>query len=253
MRHIVRFVVTESGLGMALAFIAGAINAGGFLLVGRYTSHMSGIVSGIADDLVVGATELVIAGLAALLAFVAGAACSAMLINWGRRHPRHNPYALPLLLESLLLLLFGLLGGLVHAHAVLPTAVPLLCFMMGLQNATITKISGARIRTTHVTGIVTDIGIELGKLAYWNRHPSGPDAPFVRADRAKLRLLAKLLGSFSLGGLAGASGFAHLGFISALPLSLALLVLAQAMIRSGRERAEPGFERIAAAPAPPEA
>jgi uncharacterized membrane protein YoaK (UPF0700 family) len=40
----------------------------------------------------------------------------------------------------------------------------MLCFIMGLQNATVTKISGARIRTTHVTGMITDVGIELGKL-----------------------------------------------------------------------------------------
>jgi len=38
----------------------------------------------------------------------------------------------------------------------------LLCFIMGLQNAVITKISHAEIRTTHVTGLVTDVGIELG-------------------------------------------------------------------------------------------
>ncbi|MFX4396989.1 YoaK family protein, partial [Acinetobacter baumannii] len=61
-------------------------------------------------------------------------------------------------------------------------AVPLLCFIMGLQNAIITKVSQARIRTTHVTGITTDIGIELGKLAYWN--PGGGEGPpAVRADR----------------------------------------------------------------------
>ena len=65
----------------------------------------------------------------------------------------------------------------------------MLCFIMGLQNATVTKISGARIRTTHVTGMVTDVGIELGKLVYWNRDPIRSETLRVRADRPKLRLL----------------------------------------------------------------
>ncbi len=175
-------------LGMALTFIAGAINAGGFLAVGQYTSHMSGILSAMADHLALGAFGLTLLGLAAFPPFVLGAACSAMLINWGRRHGIGSRYAMPLMLEALLLLGFGILGWLAYpSSGFVAAAVPLLCFIMGLQNATITKISGARMRTTHVTGIVTDIGIELGKLAYWNRSRDLPEP--VRADRDKLRLL----------------------------------------------------------------
>ena len=68
-------------LGLVLTFVAGAINAGGFLAVGHYTSHMSGIFSALADNVVLGAFGLVVAGLSGLIAFVAGAACSAILIN----------------------------------------------------------------------------------------------------------------------------------------------------------------------------
>ena len=164
-------------LGMALTFVAGAINAGGFLVVGQYTSHMSGILSGVADNLALGSIRLVGFGLMAFLPFVAGAACSAMLINWGRRHHLGSRYAMPLMLEAFLLLGFGILGWLAHpSPAFVTLAVPLLCFIMGLQNATVTKISGARMRTTHVTGIVTDIGIELGKFLLLEPEPgqSGP-------------------------------------------------------------------------------
>jgi uncharacterized membrane protein YoaK (UPF0700 family) len=239
MRHFGRLALTEAGLGLALTFIAGAINAGGFLLVGRYTSHMSGIVAAMADDLALGATALVGAGLLVLCSFVAGAAVAAILVNWSRRHPGHGTHALPLMLEAVLLLLFGLLGGLVPKGAALALGVPLLCFLMGLQNATITKASGARIRTTHVTGVVTDLGIEIGKLLYWNRPSAGLAAPVVRADRARLRLLATLLLAFALGGLAGAFGFSRLGFISAVPLALGLLVLAGGLVRAERARTSP--------------
>ena len=215
----------DTQLGMALTFIAGAINAGGFLAVGHYTSHMSGIISAMADNLALGAMGVVIFGLAAFLPFVAGAACSAILINWGRRHHLSSRYALPLMLEAVLLLGFGLLGWWAYPSAALvSSAVPLLCFIMGLQNATVTKISGARMRTTHVTGIVTDIGIELGKLAYWNRSKNAAD--IVRADRDKLTLLSLLLASFFAGGVTGAMGFSHLGFLFSLPFAGLLIIVA---------------------------
>ncbi len=62
-------------LGLCLAFVAGAANAGGFLAVQQYTSHMTGIVSAMADNLALGATDLALAGFGALLSFVLGAMC----------------------------------------------------------------------------------------------------------------------------------------------------------------------------------
>lgn len=217
--------VADTLLGMALTFVAGAINAGGFLAVGQYTSHMSGIVSAMADNLALGSLAVAGLGLAAFLPFVVGAACSAMLINWGRRHHLGSRYAMPLMLEAFLLLGFGILGWLAHPSPVfVAVAVPLLCFIMGLQNATVTTISGSRMRTTHVTGIVTDIGIELGKLLYWNRNPHNPDR--ILADRGKLRLLVLLFTSFFIGGVTGAVGFSQVGFLFSLPFALLLLLLA---------------------------
>src|SRR5690606_28293092 len=137
-------------LAIALTIVAGAVNAGGMVAIGQYTSHMSGIVSAIADNLALGAMALAGAGIMALVSFTAGAAFSAWLINWGRRHPHGTLYALPLLLEAVLLAGFGIAGmALAGASGFACTAVVMLCFIMGLQNATITKVSGARMRTTH--------------------------------------------------------------------------------------------------------
>ena len=130
------------------------------------------------------------------------------------------------MLEATLLLCFGLLGSNLETHRMLfvPATVCLLCYVMGLQNAMITKVSKAEIRTTHVTGLVTDIGIELGKLFYWNVGATTGSA--VRADRQKLGLLGSLLLSFLAGGLTGAVGFKHLGFVSTVPIAIVLLTLA---------------------------
>ncbi|MDB5751305.1 MAG: hypothetical protein JWP65_1726 [Ramlibacter sp.] len=212
-------------LGAFLAFVAGATNAGGFLAVGHYTSHMTGLVSAIADHLVLGQLTLATAAAGAILAFTGGAMTTAILVNWGLRHQLHSAYGLPLLLESAALLVFGIFGASIALFAPLfiPLTVVLLCFIMGLQNAVITKISRAEIRTTHVTGLVTDIGIELGKLLYIN--PAGDPLP-VRANRERLRIHAVLVGCFFAGALAGALGFKHVGFVSTVPLAVGLWLLA---------------------------
>jgi len=221
-----RSEATNRRLGRALAFVAGAANAGGFFAVGQYTSHMSGIASSLADNLALGDVNLVAAGLSSLLSFLSGAATSAMLINWGRRRALNSRYAVPLLVEAFLLLLFGVIGSNLQTHRLLfvPASACLLCFVMGLQNAMITKISKAEIRTTHVTGLVTDIGIEVGKLLY--RNTGATPTNRVRADRQKLALLGSLMLAFLSGGLTGAEGFRHLGFVSTVPLAMVLVALA---------------------------
>jgi uncharacterized membrane protein YoaK (UPF0700 family) len=215
---------TNLRLGVTLAFVAGATNAGGFLAVGQYTSHMTGIVSSIADNLVLGNITIALAGLLALSAFVGGAMTTAWMVNWALRRQLQSAYARPLLLEALLLLVFGLFGTGINFFAGLfvPLTVLVLCFIMGLQNAVITKISHSEIRTTHVTGLITDLGIELGKLLYING--LNKDAP-VMANRKKLRLHIKLITSFFVGGLLGAVGFKAVGFITTVPLSVLLLML----------------------------
>jgi uncharacterized membrane protein YoaK (UPF0700 family) len=212
-------------LGALLAFIAGATNAGGLLAVGQYTSHMTGIVSGMADHLVLGDAKLVLIAFASLASFVGGAMTTAVLVNWSLRHRLHSAYALPLLLEAGALLLFGLLGASLNLATALlvPITVLLLCFLMGVQNAVISKISRAEIRTTHVTGLVTDLGIELGKLVYVNRRPGEPR---VRADRGRMRTQGLLIGLFFGGGIVGAFGFQFAGFVATVPLALMLVAIA---------------------------
>jgi uncharacterized membrane protein YoaK (UPF0700 family) len=217
-------------LGLTLAFVAGAVNAGGFLAISQFTSHMTGVLSLIAEHAALGHWPLVAAGLASFAAFLAGASTSAVLINWARRKALQSEYALALLLESSLLLAFGVLGHNLDAYGspIVAVTVLLLCYVMGLQNAIITKVSGAEIRTTHMTGNATDLGIELGKLVYWNT--ASPARDKVAANREKLALHAAFIASFVAGGIAGALGFKHLGFGVTLPLAALLLVIAAAPV-----------------------
>jgi len=218
---------TNRALGLLLAFNAGAVNAGGFLVLHMYTSHMTGFASQLADGMVLGKIDLLLNALGAILAFMTGAAVCAILVNWGRRNRLHGVYALPLLLEALLMFPFGLMGAVMVTWTTpfaLPITVLLLSFIMGLQNAVASKTSGGSIRTTHMTGNITDLGMELGKLLYWNR--SGrPAHDQVRHNPRRIRLAGGLVAMFVLGGIAGALGFKYLGFICVVPLAALLLAL----------------------------
>ena len=217
-------------LGGVLAFVAGAVNAGGFLAVGRYTSHMTGVLSAMLDDLVLGYMTLVLGGLAMFVCFLLGAMKTALLANFARRHGLHGEYALPLALEAALLVVFAAMGANLRVlqETFVPSAALLLCFVMGLQNAVITKVSKAEIRTTHMTGIVTDLGIELGRLLYRNRDRHRNDRHFVQADRDKLSIHATVLALFLIGGASGAFAFRKFGFGATLPIAALLLVIAAA-------------------------
>ncbi len=211
-----------------MAFVAGAVNAGGFLAIARYTSHMSGIISAIGDDLALNNFISVLGGISLLLSFLLGAATTAIIVNWGHRREIRSEFALPLLVEAILLLMFGLVGA--NLNLYLPLTVPaialLLCFVMGLQNAIVTKASKAEIRTTHMTGVITDIGIEVGKMIYWNRSKDANKQGLVKANIEKLKTHTFIFGMFLVGGIIGAVSFKKVGYIAVVPLSLSLAIIA---------------------------
>jgi len=225
-RHLTgreRSRTTDVRLGVILAFVAGAINAAGFLAVSYYTSHMTGIISAIGDSLAIHNHHAALFALFYVIIFATGAATTAVLINWARQKKLHSEYALCLMIEALLLLLFGLFAFTMgdnagfSAHAV----ITLLCFIMGLQNAIITKISRAEIRTTHMTGLVTDIGIEIGRFFY-SRFSKGSG---IAVNRERLGLHSQLLLSFTIGAIAGAFLFKEAGFIMTIPFAIILGVI----------------------------
>lgn len=214
-------------LAWAMAFVAGAVNAGGFLAVSHYTSHMTGVVSSMADVLADGDLATALAALAMMLSFLAGAFVCTTLISFGQRRRMRSRYALTLVFEAALMLVFGFLGNRLQQEIqfTLPTTVMLLSFIMGLHNAVTSIISGAAVRTTHLTGAVTDIGIELSRLTYVNvHHRQGRER--IVANRQKLILQLLILASFLSGGVVGALGFRHIGFKVTVPLAGFLCFLA---------------------------
>jgi uncharacterized membrane protein YoaK (UPF0700 family) len=174
--------------GSALACVAGYINA--VMLMGVYhvpVSHMTGASTHLSvalaegDGLAVCLTLGLMAGFA-LGAIVSGAIIGARTVRIGRR------YGLVLAIEGIILCIAGLLAWKGNQQA-----VPLSAFACGLQNAMASNYHGLIVRTTHVTGIVTDLGAMLGRRL--RRHP-------VR--RGDFVMLLCLLVAFIVGGVIGA-------------------------------------------------
>lgn len=213
-------------LGYIMAFIAGAVNAGGFFAIGYYTSHVSGEVSAMADHLILGDIKIAVLYLCMLVCFIGGAMHATWLIIWARRSRYRGGYGISMSIESLLLLVFGILGASLNTEWQIlffsPT-IMLLCFIMGMHNTVVTELSNGLLRSTHMTGIATDIGIELSKALYFHKNPINKVRE-IKANRRKLTLFIGILCCFFIGGIIGALGFRHLGYQFSLPLAFLLFL-----------------------------
>jgi uncharacterized membrane protein YoaK (UPF0700 family) len=192
-QHVPRWIPIG---GFTLACSAGVINAVGFLGVGHEAiSHMSGNVTLLGNHVVFAEHAHLRRAAALIVCFFAGSLLSGLVVRQSTLKLGAR-YGVALALESLLLFLatYFLHHGSSFGDYLAATAC-------GLQNAMATSYSGAVVRTTHVTGIITDIGIAIGLWA--RRDP---------VDWRRIRLYLVLLAGFTVGGLLGAVGFRLLSY-----------------------------------------
>lgn len=210
-------------LGDVMAFLAGAMNAGGWFAVKQYTGHVSGEMSLAADSLFLGNWRDAFIALFCVVSFVLGAAHSNWTILWAKRQRFRSGYGLSLWLEAMYLLIFGLLGlGLsYYGNLFASPTLLLLCFIMGMHNTVLSVLSGGAIRSTHMTGSATDLGIELSKVLYYRRS-TNPRLPDVSVNRPKMKLFLGMLFSFLIGGLVGAWGYHQVGHHFTIPIAAVL-------------------------------
>ena len=186
-----------------LSFIAGALNAVGFLIAGSFTANMTGNVSALADHLANGTVILALSFAGLVVAFIAGAGTAALVVQIGERFKTRSVYALAIIGEAIIIFELGVVLSLTDAPANETLMVIVLSFVMGFQNAVTTLISRARVRTTHVSGMATDIGISLAAL-------TGGDAARHK-ETPRLKLHSLTLASFAVGGVTGAVLFQSVG------------------------------------------
>lgn len=195
--------------GFFLAFIAGSVNA--IALLGfnhQGVSHLTGSSSLLSVELAAGNLSSAYHLFIIIVSFLVGAAVSGFLIG-GESLKLGRRYSGALVCEAALLFLamYFLNQGSTLGHYLASAAC-------GLQNAMTSTFSGAVVRTTHLTGLFTDIGITLGLLLRGRR-----------ADRRRIILYGTLISGFIVGGVVGAMTFGLFKFYAiAIPALLAVLM-----------------------------
>jgi len=238
-----------------LAFVGGFVNSCGFVLIGTFTSHVTGNVGRLANDAAFGDYAAALAALTMVVCFFGGAFLVSVMIESHFFAHTSRAYAVALAVEAVLLVAFTLLSyATVTAHPRARDAEALLlCAAMGMQNALVTRLSGAVVRTTHLTGVVTDLGIESARwFRYWRRTVAevthlrlifGSNLP-ERPASEKIQLLVTIAISFLVGAAFGAISAVHLRHAAMLLAAAAVAACSVYAIRGGRlEEDDPATSR----------
>ncbi len=197
--------------GASLAAHAGYVNAVGYLSATHAgLSHVTGQVTRISIEVGDGEFRDSLRALLLVSWFFFGAVISGLLISRQELTEKAPRYTVALLCESALLLAATFL-----LRAKFLWASNLVALGMGLQNAMASSYAGAVVRTTHMTGIVTDLGVMLGRALKG-----------IWPERAQVRILLGLFFGFLAGGGLGTALSHVLNEWALLPPALSLALMA---------------------------
>src|SRR4051812_33556781 len=209
-------------LAVTLAWVAGFTNIVAVLTCGTVISHASGTTSNFGHQIAVGDWRLAGYGACLIVTFFIGAAISGFCTELGRRRGWESIYVLPMIAETVLLAIFAIgieINGHTQGGITFLWMTAAASMAMGLQNATITRISNGVVRTTHVTGVLTDLGLETVQMLWWVRDrgrnvPPGTSLGLVHGaythpTARRLAILASIIFTFALGACLGTLVYQH--------------------------------------------
>jgi uncharacterized membrane protein YoaK (UPF0700 family) len=179
-----------------LSFVAGIVNVAGFLSVQRLTTNVTGHFAFFVDEIFkLNFWEGFIFFLYIFFFFL-GSFISNVIVEIVSKINDKLIYIIPIIIESIILFSIAIFGQfLILKNPNLLTFS--LLFAMGMQNSLVTTISNATVRTTHLTGLFTDLGIELSQLFFYTKN----EQKVKLYSSIKLRLT--IISFFFFGGLLG--------------------------------------------------
>ncbi|KAA3624427.1 MAG: DUF1275 domain-containing protein [Flavobacterium sp.] len=183
-------------IATVLSFVAGIVNVTGFLSIKQLTTNVTGHFALFLNDVANFEFWRGTIYFLYIFSFLFGSFFSSFMIEVFRKNKKLNVYFIPILIECLILITIALLSNVVQISYPDLIACSLL-FAMGLQNSLVTKISSAIVRTTHLTGLFTDLGIELSQLFFPKMHPNRSEL------RSTIKLRIYIILFFFAGGLVG--------------------------------------------------
>lgn len=183
-------------LASLLSFVAGIVNVAGFLSVQRLTTNVTGHFAFFVDEVFKLDFWQGFIYFLYIFFFFLGSFVSNVIVEIASKRNYRLIYIIPTVIESLILFLVVAFGQLLISQNPNVLAFSLL-FAMGLQNSLVTTISNATVRTTHLTGLFTDLGIELSQLFFYKQEG--------QKDKlySSIKLRLTIISFFFLGGLLG--------------------------------------------------
>lgn len=216
-RHIGKTRTLSHNLRIAslLSFVAGMVNVTGFLAVATLTTNVTGHFAFFVDEVFKMDWWRALVYFIYIFSFFLGSFTSNMMVEVVSRMNEKYIYTVPVIIEILIILFIGIFGS---ALLDFPDLVACsLLFAMGLQNSLVTTISKSVVRTTHLTGLFTDLGIELSQLFFYR------DDSRRKQLKSSIRLRFTIIIFFFLGGLTGGIFYSEWGLHALLPAVVILV------------------------------
>lgn len=179
-----------------LSFVAGIVNASGFLAFSELTTNVTGHFALFLRDVADFKFWMGTIYFLYIFSFLFGSFFSGLLIELFKENKKLNVFVIPTLIECFILIAVALLSNFPQLYYP-EVMVCLLLFAMGLQNSFVTKLSNAVVRTTHLTGLFTDLGIEISQLLFPKSHPNR------KKIKSTIKLRLFIICFFFFGGLLG--------------------------------------------------
>lgn len=209
-------------LATLLSLVAGIVNITGVLSIKTLTTNVTGHFAFFAEEFMKRDYAAAITFLVFTMFFLLGSFTSNFLAELISRKNPQLSHVIPISLEITLLVCVGLfvcqsdlskIDGKLIAFFML--------FAMGIQNSLVTKISQSTVRTTHLTGLFTDLGIELSQLFFYKK----PDE--VKKLKTSIYLRLSIISFFFIGCFSGGYIYKLIGmhtlFVASFILLIALL------------------------------
>jgi uncharacterized membrane protein YoaK (UPF0700 family) len=208
-------------LATLLSFVAGIVNITGVLSVKTLTTNVTGHFAFFAEEVTKHNYQAAIVFLIYILFFLGGAFTSNFLSELVLKKNPNLFHVVPITIEIVILISLGIMGTQNSFYLFDGKWIAFgLLFAMGIQNSLVTKISQSTVRTTHLTGLFTDLGIELSQLFFYKKQEER------KALKTSIYLRLSIIFFFFLGCFIGGFIYGYLGlknlFIGAIFLLIAL-------------------------------
>lgn len=209
-------------LATLLSLVAGIVNITGVLSIKILTTNVTGHFAFFAEEMIRNEFAAAITFLILTLFFLAGAFLSNFITEAVSKTKSQFSHVIPIALEMIVLLgiaIFGFETNLSESEGKIIAFGMLLA--MGIQNALVTKISQSTVRTTHLTGLFTDLGIELSQLFFYKKETE------IKRLKTNIYLRFSIIISFFSGCILG--GYLY-SYLQIKTLFVAVLILFTALV-----------------------